>query len=713
MNDATDMANTLRSLGFEVAVLFDASQPAMDEAIYEFGVQLRSNGGLGLFYYAGHGIEVDGGNYLIPVDAAIRAEDEVRFKSIAVDQVLAKMESAGNEANLVFLDACRDNPLPPTARSSSSGRGLSVVQAVTGSLIVYATAPGQVAQDGQGRNGVFTGALLSHIGTPGMDVETMLRRVRGAVLAATGGKQVPWSSSSLTGAVYLTGASPDAGQPIVQTTGGEPDFAPLDVGYGQNRFFWAKPLGHGEASSRIYIIGSPDDPAREVELVDESRLGVRDAGEGKRWSARYVNGGTAFFLTGQTSDAGTDLFFTRFADYRPVNLSSDGGRWYEALRDFAQESQRVLFTATNHPERETRVVVTDTAARFYADAPAPEGDMVNALWADAAGERVWVITRSGAHTVLISSGVPEETWTNASPEDDWRREFTFETATESTYTRVLDFDRSTGRVLMQKGVEVYLVDLRQEQAEPVDVTELWSDSPQSGGVLRRAYWNESATSFVFEFGWYDHWGEGEPPEPFVGVYDVATGRTRLFAPGATRPFWFSEDEVGYFRNNPEAGEAGELHLLKANVHGRGEVVLARYEPNEYLRLTGWHIDDDFWWGRACPHVYVVDQHGSLSYIGETIPNAVGSLFRTTHRMPLPGAGSVLIREELPETSFLFSVELRDAAGELPVSVSGSFGTLPGVPYVLQQGDWVDLTPLRSPVGQVELVTDGFYQPEVP
>ena len=165
-NDAEDMSTTLHALGFEVTTYINAGALEMDRAINTFGQKLaRDPDSVGLFYYSGHGMQVDGRNYLIPVGVSINAEDEVRFKSIDSGQVLAKMESAGNRINIVIPDACRDNPFLRSFRSSS--RGLSVADAPQGSLIIYATSPGDVAADGDARNGIFTGALLRHMGTGG------------------------------------------------------------------------------------------------------------------------------------------------------------------------------------------------------------------------------------------------------------------------------------------------------------------------------------------------------------------------------------------------------------------------------------------------------------------------------------------------------------------------------------------------------------------
>ena len=200
VNDARDMTSALQELGFTVTTLINSTANEMTEAIQKLGIEL-TKGGVGLFYYAGHGMQVDGRNYLIPVDADIRAEDEMRYFAVDADLVLSKMENAGNRINIVILDACRDNPFRRSFRTSS--RGLAFVDAPRDSLVIYATSPGDVAADGYGRNGVFTEALLRHIGTPEADVEIMLRNVRRDVVTQTSGMQMPWVGSSLREAFYF------------------------------------------------------------------------------------------------------------------------------------------------------------------------------------------------------------------------------------------------------------------------------------------------------------------------------------------------------------------------------------------------------------------------------------------------------------------------------------------------------------------------------
>ena len=207
-NDAHDMAEALQRIGFDVTLAVDVNRREMGKSIREFGRKLRSRGGVGLFYYAGHGMQIDSRNYMIPVDSPMEEEDEVPYESVEVGSVLAKMESAGNALNVIILDACRNNPFPSQFRSSA--RGLARVEAPIGSLIVYSTSPGSVADDGDGRNGIFTGHLLDQLRTPGLSLSETVRRTRAAVVKSTNRAQVPWESSSLLTDIEFT--SPVQGQ---------------------------------------------------------------------------------------------------------------------------------------------------------------------------------------------------------------------------------------------------------------------------------------------------------------------------------------------------------------------------------------------------------------------------------------------------------------------------------------------------------------------
>jgi len=200
-NDARDMAATLKALGFDVTSGTNVNQREMKRLVREFGQKLKA-GGSGLFYYAGHGVQSKGRNYLIPVDADIQSEAEVEDSGVDIGLVLNFMDDAQNGLNIVILDACRNNPFARSFRSATDG--LAQVDAPTGTLIAYSTAPGRVASDGTGQNGLYTSELLKQMRVPGLTATEMFMRVRAEVMKQTANKQVPWEASSLVGSFYFS-----------------------------------------------------------------------------------------------------------------------------------------------------------------------------------------------------------------------------------------------------------------------------------------------------------------------------------------------------------------------------------------------------------------------------------------------------------------------------------------------------------------------------
>jgi hypothetical protein len=205
-NDAALMADSLREVGFEVTTLSDATKDQMKQALLAFSRKLRETGAVGLFYYAGHGVQLRGENFVIPVDADIQNEAEVEFLALNVNEFLSAMERTSNQINIVILDACRNNPFARSFRSAASG--LATVDAPRGSYIAYATAPGQVALDGDKGNSPYASALATAIRTPGLTLEDTFKKARREVLAATADQQIPWDTSSITGSFYFAGAAP-------------------------------------------------------------------------------------------------------------------------------------------------------------------------------------------------------------------------------------------------------------------------------------------------------------------------------------------------------------------------------------------------------------------------------------------------------------------------------------------------------------------------
>ncbi|MEA3332169.1 MAG: caspase family protein [Pseudomonadota bacterium] len=200
VNDAQAMARLLRRLDFEVDLVENGGRRAMVTMINSFGRKLRQ-ADVGLFYYAGHGIQVKGRNYLIPVDAVLETEADVEFEALDLGRVLGKMDDSHCQLNIVVLDACRDNPFVRSFRSTS--KGLALVDAPRGTLLAFATAPGSVAADGEGSNGIYTKHLLTNIERSDLSIEEVFKQVRIGVVNDTDGRQTPWESSSLMGSFHF------------------------------------------------------------------------------------------------------------------------------------------------------------------------------------------------------------------------------------------------------------------------------------------------------------------------------------------------------------------------------------------------------------------------------------------------------------------------------------------------------------------------------
>ena len=201
-NDADDMSRTLRSSGFEVIDIRDASLQQMRAGIRQFGDRLINND-VGLVYYSGHGIEIKGKNYFIPVNADIQREDEVADQSLDVSLILEKMSTAGKGVNILIVDACRDDPFGRSFRSSS--RGLANMDAPVGTIIAFSTSPGKVASDGDARerNSPYTKHLLKAMQLPNKPIEQVFKEVRRAVQTETNNQQTPWENTSLSGDFYF------------------------------------------------------------------------------------------------------------------------------------------------------------------------------------------------------------------------------------------------------------------------------------------------------------------------------------------------------------------------------------------------------------------------------------------------------------------------------------------------------------------------------
>jgi hypothetical protein len=272
----------------------------MQDRLLEF-IERIEDGATAMVYYAGHGIQANGRNYLLPVDASFRSEQTLRFEALEVGDILEELERSGSRMNLIVLDACRNNPFERSYRGGT--RGLAVMDAARGTLIAYATAPGAVASDGSGDNGLYTQEFLNALSMPGLKVEEVFKQVRIEVAEASNGEQIPWDSSSLTGDFVF---NPDESQAMPLLAASDP--APLDT----EALYWASIIDSDDpVVFEEYLDRFPDGTfapiaARRIDLLSSSEDSICGDLSG-HWASRNeaVTCESEFWLTrtGPTSYA--------------------------------------------------------------------------------------------------------------------------------------------------------------------------------------------------------------------------------------------------------------------------------------------------------------------------------------------------------------------------------------------------------------------------
>lgn len=264
-NDAKAMSEQLRKLGFQVLELRDGSRGQMTEAIDDARKRLQGKNGVGMLYYAGHGLQINWRNYMVPVDAHPKSQNDVVAQAVDVDAVINAFKEAGNRVNILVLDACRNNPFDGTA----SAKGLAQIDAVPGTFLAYATAPGNTADDGEGSNGLYTGYLLQELAKPVSRIEDVFKRVRLQVRQKSRGNQIPWESTSLEeDFIFNDGRSP--GATVAMAPPPKPKPEELDQRFLREKAEW----------DRIKASPNPDDfyaflqayPSSAISEAAQSRL---------------------------------------------------------------------------------------------------------------------------------------------------------------------------------------------------------------------------------------------------------------------------------------------------------------------------------------------------------------------------------------------------------------------------------------------------------
>ncbi len=315
-NDARAMTDLLAAANFEVVAEPNLTQSEMRRVIADFAARLKTMGGdtVALVFYAGHGLQVDGENFLVPVDVHLSSEADVPLQAVRLADLMNARAAAPSRTRIVILDSCRNNPFSEI--NKTSGRGLAIVDAPTGSIVSYSTSPGSEAEDGEGINSPYTTALLTVTKEQGLPIEQAFKRVRSSVHQSTNGRQTPWESSSLTGDFYFF---PNGAKPPAATTAAEGGAPTIAKASRRSVDSWRKEL-QSRPPREAYDIVISEDKAEayqaylELFPTQSSAPRVRDILDRRRmmiaWYIAVTTNTPASYQAFLASYANTDLTLT-------------------------------------------------------------------------------------------------------------------------------------------------------------------------------------------------------------------------------------------------------------------------------------------------------------------------------------------------------------------------------------------------------------------
>ena len=388
VNDARDMATALRQLKFKVIEKINANKKDIILSIDEFYNQLRRSD-VGIFYYAGHGMQIQGTNYLIPVDAHVTSEADIQFEAIDAGRVLGKMNDAGNKMNIVILDACRDNPFKRSFRTER--QGLAQMDAPKGTIIAYATAPGSVAAEGTGRNGIYTKYLLKNMSKPELSVMEVFRETGLGVMQETQDKQVPWVSTTPIKRYYLAG-----GSAVIQKMSPEPSTSQIEI-------------TSNVSGARVHIDGREvgTTPISGVEVSPGShRIRVEKEGYEAYEKPVRVEPGRTFSMQvhlDETRPKNGHLYVDTDPKDAKVNIPGIG-QFYQGI-DVEPGHYRVEVSASGYETKALSVTV-DAGEDKSLDIRL-EKAIVTRIEKAAAGQKTWKESVTGMEFVWVAGGCYE------------------------------------------------------------------------------------------------------------------------------------------------------------------------------------------------------------------------------------------------------------------------------------------------------------------
>lgn len=412
-HDATDMAEVLRGAGFEVTLQTNANQKAMRDAIRAFGDTLKQKGGVGLFFFAGHGLQIAGENYIVPIGETITSLDDVVARAVTAAEAVDVMAEARNALNIVILDACRDNPL---ASGRNATRGLSRIDSSASLFVSFSTSPGTLALDGSGRNSPYTKHLARSISTPYQTLEETFKNTLKGVYQETNGQQTPWISSSFFGEFSFR-PSPALAAPTQQSVANLPPrpqlisaaAAAISLG-GIYRVEGTNP--NGTRYRGMTTIVASGEQVRFTWWIDKEKFSGIGEFAGRmlvvEWGSRHpvvYTFGPGTYLNGEWADGSASDRLDLYARPAKGDMRSPGGRYRVAGRNANGERYAGKLSIVRKGDR--FLFHWNVGSSTYHGVGTLEGNIMSVDWGSSQ-PIIYALTDNGSLKGLWAGGLAEE-----------------------------------------------------------------------------------------------------------------------------------------------------------------------------------------------------------------------------------------------------------------------------------------------------------------
>lgn len=684
--EANELRKVLLSLNFEVILLENGNLEEMLETLTGFQRLIDERKGVSFFHYGGHAVQLDGNNYIIPSKTTITDESQLRTRALNLQEVMTILNRSNSKANIVVLDACRNNPFPTSSSRSVKERGLTVTQAKPkNSIIMYSAESNSVAMDG-----VFTPIFTEVLKKEGLSISEVAIEVRREVFRITNGRQIPGEYNQLFENIYLAGFE----KKLIEQEELSDFKSKIYTNDKMLKLDYDKNLLLGN-----YFVGNYNQPLVKPinnfnTLYDggwfwieefENQYGYFSEKDEKGFYPHIVDGGEALLLIG-TVDGVKDLYYVDLKN-RKITKLTNGKLGFKLFRDYNPHSNLILYSNYDRNEVKTGLFVIDKISREEKNIDLIEGKLNGACFVNDNSDLLYIYTDDlgNRHYIVYNNFTGEKN----SILTEWN--------TSDSYISIQDVNYLTQKVLLKSGPvwneqDLFILNIRNETKELI---------PEAKS-LQNTFLSPNADYISYII--YDLNNNYDIQLGTIKLEDMAKNIIYISSGKNLQPylFWLSLDKLGFVIKSEN-----KTLMYKANTEGKKVYSVKLPSDFEIFRLLGQnHVTS---YGLGCPQVYIKEENNYVFY-DYILKNAKGKHNRITESISIPFSTSILLTEKLREVSFLHSIKITQNNEELDYYISDDV-KFENDKIILGRGDEIEIVidlPFNTK-DDIVLTIDGYYE----